>query len=127
RVRYPIFTIHGNHDDPVGADHVGAVDLLASAGLVNYFGKRDQVEQVTLKPIVIRKGPTLKVALYGMGSMHEGRLQGLIERNQLHFLAPTKSPSEYLKILVVHQNRIPRPNVPYLRPADLTKLPDLVV
>lgn len=35
----PVFTIHGNHDDPSGADNLSAVDLLSTCGLVNYFGK----------------------------------------------------------------------------------------
>jgi len=38
-VGLPVFTIHGNHDDPTGADSLSAVDLLSTAGLVNYFGK----------------------------------------------------------------------------------------
>lgn len=35
----PVFTIHGNHDDPAGADNLSAVDMVSSCGLVNYFGK----------------------------------------------------------------------------------------
>ena len=35
----PVFTIHGNHDDPSGPENVSAVDLLSSSSLVNYFGK----------------------------------------------------------------------------------------
>ena len=35
----PVFTIHGNHDDPSGPDNVSAVDLLSTGSLVNYFGK----------------------------------------------------------------------------------------
>ena len=38
-VGLPVFTIHGNHDDPTGADSLSAVDILSTAGLVNYFGK----------------------------------------------------------------------------------------
>jgi double-strand break repair protein MRE11 len=38
-VGLPVFTIHGNHDDPAGADNLSAVDLLSTANLVNYFGK----------------------------------------------------------------------------------------
>ncbi len=38
-VGLPVFTIHGNHDDPTGADNLSAVDILSSCGLVNYFGK----------------------------------------------------------------------------------------
>lgn len=35
----PVFTIHGNHDDPCGEGNLSAVDVLSSCGLVNYFGK----------------------------------------------------------------------------------------
>ena len=35
----PIFTIHGNHDDPGGADNLSAVDILSTCNLLNYFGK----------------------------------------------------------------------------------------
>lgn len=45
-VGLPVFTIHGNHDDPSGADNLSAVDLLSKANLVNYFGK--QVRKSTL-------------------------------------------------------------------------------
>lgn len=38
-VGLPIFTIHGNHDDPAGANSLSAVDLLSTTSLVNYFGK----------------------------------------------------------------------------------------
>lgn len=35
----PVFTIHGNHDDPAGSDNLSAVDMLSTCSLVNYFGK----------------------------------------------------------------------------------------
>lgn len=35
----PVFTIHGNHDDPSGADNLSAVDVLSTCKLLNYFGK----------------------------------------------------------------------------------------
>lgn len=38
-VGLPVFTIHGNHDDPGGADNLSAVDVLSTCSLVNYFGK----------------------------------------------------------------------------------------
>lgn len=38
-VGLPVFTIHGNHDDPAGVDNLSAVDILSSCNLVNYFGK----------------------------------------------------------------------------------------
>ena len=38
-VGLPVFTIHGNHDDPAGADNLSAVDVLSTCNVVNYFGK----------------------------------------------------------------------------------------
>ena len=35
----PVFTIHGNHDDPSGDHNLSAVDVLSSCNLVNYFGR----------------------------------------------------------------------------------------
>ena len=35
----PIFSIHGNHDDPVGLGGLSALDNLHATGLVNYFGR----------------------------------------------------------------------------------------
>jgi DNA repair exonuclease SbcCD nuclease subunit len=38
-ISLPVFTIHGNHDDPAGAENLSAVDILSTAALLNYFGK----------------------------------------------------------------------------------------
>jgi double-strand break repair protein MRE11 len=69
-----VFTIHGNHDDPAGIDNLSAVDILAAANLVNYFGKTQLTEKasgpgkVAIRPICIEKGAT-KVAIYGLGNI----------------------------------------------------------
>ena len=59
RVRLPVFSIHGNHDDPVGPGALSAVDVLSSAGLVNYFGKRalegSAGGTVVMSPILLQK------------------------------------------------------------------------
>ncbi|KAL4580779.1 hypothetical protein LXL04_016981 [Taraxacum kok-saghyz] len=38
-VGLPVFSIHGNHDDPAVVDNLSAVDILSACNLVNYFGK----------------------------------------------------------------------------------------
>lgn len=35
----PVFSIHGNHDDPSGLRYLSELDLLHTYGLINYFGK----------------------------------------------------------------------------------------
>ena len=58
-VGLPIFTIHGNHDDPSGSDNLSAVDILSSCKLVNYFGKHmlsgASGQRLTISPILLQK------------------------------------------------------------------------
>ena len=48
-------------------------DVLSVANLVNYFGKYENIEDVEITPVLIRKGAT-SIALYGLGAMRDDRL-----------------------------------------------------
>jgi DNA repair exonuclease SbcCD nuclease subunit len=61
-VSLPVFSIHGNHDDPAGDGGLAALDLLSTANLINYFGRCDNFERISLQPVLITKGAT-KLAL----------------------------------------------------------------
>ncbi|KAK9025787.1 hypothetical protein V6N11_038643 [Hibiscus sabdariffa] len=84
-VGLPVFSIHGNHDDPAGVDNLSAVDILSACNLVNYFGKMvlggSGVGQITLYPILMRKGSTA-VALYGLGNIRDERLNRMFQTPQ---------------------------------------------
>lgn len=61
-VGLPVFTIHGNHDDPSGPENLSAVDLLSAVHYVNYFGKHtmtregtDDVGKIVLSPVLLMK------------------------------------------------------------------------
>jgi DNA repair exonuclease SbcCD nuclease subunit len=61
-VSLPVFTIHGNHDDPSGPEDLSAVDILSTVHYVNYFGKqvykRDEkgdLGRIKLSPLLLRK------------------------------------------------------------------------
>ena len=41
----PIFSIHGNHDDPCGLGGFCSLDNLHTAGLLNFFGKTDNLQR----------------------------------------------------------------------------------
>jgi hypothetical protein len=79
---------------------------------VNYFGRQDEVDQVEVAPILLKKGST-KVALYGLGSLRDERLNRMWERQKVRFLRPdsedvddeTSEESEYFNIFTLHQNR----------------------
>lgn len=166
----PIFSIHGNHDDPTrdsygvtsatksvniknnnqnkngnknnkGAnetnqrktnnnndDMLAALDILAMGNLVNYFGRQDEIDKVQISPILIKKGTT-NVALYGMGSMRDERLNRMWQGKKVRFLKPAmerrsekdnsdnsndnenmndsddEEDKEWFNIFTLHQNR----------------------
>ncbi|CBZ56373.1 putative double-strand break repair protein [Neospora caninum Liverpool] len=104
----PIFAMHGNHDDPGEQSHLSPLDLLEAAHLINYFGRCEASDEVTIKPILIRKGRT-KVAIYGVGWIRDARLHRAFNNEKVRFLVPSSSDSgdsvdDWFNIMVVHQN-----------------------
>ncbi|KEP62238.1 UNVERIFIED_CONTAM: Mre11 DNA-binding domain-containing protein [Hammondia hammondi] len=104
----PIFAMHGNHDDPGEQSHLSPLDLLEAAHLINYFGRCDATDEVTIKPILIKKGQT-KVAIYGVGWIRDARLHRAFNSGKVRFLVPSASDGEdsvddWFNIMVVHQN-----------------------
>lgn len=113
-VGLPVFSIHGNHDDPAGVDNLSAVDILSACNLVNYFGKLvlggSGVGQITLYPILIKKGST-SVALYGLGNIRDERLNRMFQTpHAVQWMRPEPQEncqvSDWFNILVLHQNRV---------------------
>ncbi|KAL5081714.1 hypothetical protein RYX36_010135 [Vicia faba] len=113
-VGLPVFTIHGNHDDPAGVDNLSVVDILSACNLVNYFGKTvlggSGVGQITINPILIKKGSTA-VALYGLGNIRDERLNRMFQTpHAVQWMRPESHEgcevSDWFNILVLHQNRV---------------------
>jgi double-strand break repair protein MRE11 len=108
-VSLPVFAIHGNHDDPTregGTEALAALDLLSITNFVNYFGKADKVDDVTIKPILMKKGST-NLALYGLGNIRDERLNRMWTKKKVKFLRPSEAEGRdtFFNILVLHQNR----------------------
>ncbi|XP_051209059.1 double-strand break repair protein MRE11 isoform X1 [Lolium perenne] len=112
-ISLPVFTIHGDHDDPTGVDNMSAIDVLASAGFVNYFGKVDlgssDVDEISLHPILIKKAAT-SVALYGLGNVRDTRLREMFQTpgaiKWINHESPEDMPlSNWFNIMILHQNR----------------------
>lgn len=124
-IALPVFSIHGNHDDPVGMGEYSAMDLLHTAGLVNYFGRIDNPDPtqgrstqgdkpVEISPLLFKKG-TAKLALYGMSSISNDRANRLFRHNLVNFPRPAEDTEDWVNVFVVHQNRAeynPKSNLP---------------
>lgn len=106
-IALPIFSIHGNHDDPCGQGGYCSLDTLHTAGLVNHFGRIDNIEGITVNPLLFKKGDQ-KFALYGMSSVKDDRLQRLFRQNQVKMLQPEEDTDSWFNLLVLHQNRAKR-------------------
>lgn len=103
-VAIPVFSIHGNHDDPMGQNNVSALEIVATSGLVNYFGKYENYEKVEISPILLKKGDS-RIALYGLSHIRDERLGRMFRDGKVEF--DKMSDDEFwFNILVLHQNRV---------------------
>ncbi|CAD5215182.1 unnamed protein product [Bursaphelenchus okinawaensis] len=112
-VSIPIFTIHGNHDDLSGKGQT-AVDLFHEAGVLNLFGKFENVKYFEVNPVLLEKenedGSVSKVALYGISSQRDDRLARAFQSGHVKFNKPDDY-QDYFNVLVMHQNRPKRSNL----------------
>ncbi|KAK2460808.1 hypothetical protein APHAL10511_007278 [Amanita phalloides] len=123
-VGVPVFSIHGNHDDPQGTGVEGALcalDILSASGLINYMGKIDlpmsdaeaQQTGIAVRPVLLRKGRT-RLGLYGIGNVKDQRMHFELRSNRVRMYMP-KDKEKWFNILLLHQNRVshgPQNSVP---------------
>lgn len=118
-VGIPVFSIHGNHDDPQGAGGpkgaLCALDLLSVTGLVNYIGKMDLPDdenegataadgmRIVIRPVLLKKGDT-KLAMYGVGNVKDQRMHYQLRSSKVKMFTP-KDKDDWFNIMLLHQNR----------------------
>ena len=132
-VGIPVFSIHGNHDDPQGAGAVSrshptnlasynstaylqegalcALDVLSVSGLLNYMGKIDlpvsdadaRTTGIAVRPVLLRKGKT-HLGMYGIGNVKDQRMHFELRSNRVRMYMP-KDKDKWFNILLLHQNR----------------------
>lgn len=138
-VSIPVFSIHGNHDDPCGKifyiyllyfsklgkikllikcdfqgiREISCMDLLSSIGLINYFGKQTNLQDIKISPILLKKGKN-KIALYGLSHIRDERLERLFKDRKVRMFRPLEDAHEWFNIFICHQNRFKRPGTKHL-------------
>jgi double-strand break repair protein MRE11 len=125
-VAIPVFSIHGNHDDPSGDGHFCSLDLLQVSGLLNYFGRTPESDNIEVKPVLLQKGRT-KLALYGMSNVRDERLFRTFRDGNVKFFKPKVQQSDWFNIMAVHQNHHAHSETGYLPENFLPEFLDLVV
>ncbi|KAJ6090044.1 hypothetical protein N7467_005260 [Penicillium canescens] len=125
-VAIPIFSIHGNHDDPSGEGHLAALDLLQVSGLLNYYGRTPESDNIQIKPVLLQKGRT-KLALYGMSNVRDERLFRTFRDGKVKFFQPSIQKDDWFNLMSVHQNHHAHTETSYLPENFLPGFLDLVV
>ncbi|KAJ3345775.1 Double-strand break repair protein mre11a [Entophlyctis luteolus] len=126
-VSIPIFSIHGNHDDPSGDGDLCALDLLSAAGLVNYFGRAEAVDDIRISPMLLTKESGVKLAIYGLGNVRDERLYRTFVGKKVRMLRPAEDKEEWFNIFVIHQNRVKRGPTNYIPESFLPDFLHLVI
>ena len=103
-IKLPIFSIHGNHDDPTGLDMLSSLDQACINHYLNYFGKVKNVEKIEVTPVLFERGQT-RIALYGIGHIKDERLNLAFEQKAIKFKRPLQNTDSWFNILVLHQNK----------------------
>ncbi|XP_077969639.1 double-strand break repair protein MRE11-like isoform X2 [Styela clava] len=125
-ISMPVFSIHGNHDDPAGSGSLSAIDLLSVAGFLNHFGRATSLEKIEISPVLLQKGST-KLALYGLGSIRDERLHRIFLKKNVKFLRPKENTDEWFNIMTIHQNRAKHGQTNYIPEQFLDEFFDLVI
>lgn len=125
-VAIPVFSIHGNHDDPSGEGHLAALDLLQMSGLLNYYGRTPESDNIQIKPVLLQKGHT-KLALYGMSNVRDERLFRTFRDGKIKFFQPNTQKDDWFNIMSVHQNHHAYTETSYLPENFLPEFLDLVI
>jgi double-strand break repair protein MRE11 len=128
-ISLPVFAIHGNHDDPTGDGNLSTLDLLSTTGLINYFGRCREVDDITVAPIILRKGNT-HLALYGLGNIRDERLHRTFMAGKVKMLRPQEqqeSPNDWFNLMLFHQNRAAHGATSHIPETFLDDFLDLIV
>ena len=84
---------------------LAALDVLSAANLVNYFGKAENVDDISVYPILVEKGQT-KLALFGLGNIRDERLYRTFQQKKVKLIRPAENAEDWFNLFVLHQNRV---------------------
>ena len=96
------------------------------SGLVNYYGRTPESDNIQIKPVLLQKGQT-KLALYGMSNVRDERLFRTFRDGKVKFFQPGTQKQDWFNLMSVHQNHHAYTETGYLPENFLPDFIDLVV
>ena len=105
---------------------MAALDVIATANLVNFFGKSDNIDDISIYPILFEKGST-QVAVYGLGNIRDERLYRTFQQKKVQFMKPVSETDKWFNIFVLHQNRVHHTQKSCIHEVMIDTMFDLVI
>lgn len=96
------------------------------SGLLNYYGRTPESDNINIKPVLLQKGQT-KLALYGMSNVRDERLFRTFRDGHVKFFQPSVQSGHWFNIMSVHQNHHAYTETNYLPEHFLPSFMDLIV
>jgi double-strand break repair protein MRE11 len=112
--------------DAIQEGHLAALDILQMSGLLNYYGRTPEADNVLVKPVLLQKGST-KLALYGISNVRDERLHRTWRSGQVKFFQPSTQKDDWFNLLSIHQNHHAYTDTSYIPEKFLPDMLDLVV
>ncbi|KAG5437050.1 hypothetical protein PCK2_001031, partial [Pneumocystis canis] len=81
-------------------DRLCALDILQMAGLINYFGRVPENDNIMIRPILLKKENT-KLALYGLSNVRDERLYRSFKQGNVRFMRPDLDPDSWFNIMLL--------------------------
>lgn len=96
------------------------------SGLVNYYGRTPESDNILVKPVLLQKGHT-KLALYGLSNVRDERLFRTFRDHKVKFFQPSTQKGDWFNLISVHQNHHAYTETGYLPENFLPDFMDLVI
>lgn len=96
------------------------------SGLLNYYGRTPESDNILIKPVLLQKGQT-KLALYGMSNVRDERLFRTFRDGNVKFFQPSRQTGDWFNLMSVHQNHHAYTETNYLPEHFLPNWMDLIV
>lgn len=96
------------------------------AGMVNYYGRTPESDNIVIKPVLLQKGRT-KLALYGMSNVRDERMFRTFRDQKVKFFSPGTQKGDWFNLMSVHQNHHAYTDTGYLPENFLPSFMDLVI
>ena len=106
--------------------HLAPLDILQMSGLINYYGRTPESDNIHVKPVLLQKGNT-KLALYGLSNVRDERLFQTFRNGGVKFFQPGTQKGDWFNLMSVHQNHHAYTETGFLPEHFLPDFLDLVV